>query len=166
MPIEFAFPLNHILIPDRMSTKTITTNTTTTIRACPNRTEIVNRKSKSIRFRESLGRGVQTKSKREKRNAAEKHGRAATYGPFKTMYNMPTIYVALGNTDPPEQQAYTTTFRPWEVVGPPMGGGVARPALTPRDQTSNYTENELAASFSRTSGRSLGLPWRWWRVQR
>ena len=28
--------------------------------------------------------------------------------------------LALGNTDPPEQQAYTTTFRPWEVVGPPM----------------------------------------------
>ena len=28
--------------------------------------------------------------------------------------------LALGNADPPEQQAYTTTFRPWEVVGPPM----------------------------------------------
>ena len=37
----------------------------------------------------------------------KKQGRAATYGPSKTMYNMPTIYVyvALGNTDPPEQQA-------------------------------------------------------------
>ena len=58
--------------------------------------------------------------------------------------------LALGNTDPPEQQAYTTTFRPREVVGPPMEV-VARPTLTPRDQTSNYTENELQASFSRAS---------------
>ena len=31
--------------------------------------------------------------------------------------------LALGNTDPPEQQAYTTTFRPREVVGPSGGGG-------------------------------------------
>ena len=30
--------------------------------------------------------------------------------------------LALGNTDPPEQQADTTTFRPREVVGPPMQG--------------------------------------------
>ena len=58
--------------------------------------------------------------------------------------------LALGNTDPPEQQAYTTSFRPWEVVGPPMEV-VARPTLTPRDQTLNYTENELPASFSRAS---------------
>ena len=42
--------------------------------------------------------------------------------------------LALGNTDPLEQQAYTTTFRPREVVGPPMEA-VARPTLTPRDQT-------------------------------
>ena len=28
--------------------------------------------------------------------------------------------LALGNTDPPEQQAYTTTFRPRGVVGPLM----------------------------------------------
>ena len=58
--------------------------------------------------------------------------------------------VALGNTDLPEQQAYTTTFRPREVVGPPMEV-VARPTLTPRDQTLHYTENELPASFSRAS---------------
>ena len=58
--------------------------------------------------------------------------------------------LALGNTDPPEQQAYTTTFRPWEVVGPAVEV-VARPALTSRDETSNYTENELAVSFSRAS---------------
>ena len=57
---------------------------------------------------------------------------------------------ALGYADPPEQQAYTTTFRPREVVGPPMEV-VARPALTPRDQTLNYAENELPASFSRAS---------------
>ena len=58
--------------------------------------------------------------------------------------------LALVNTDPPEQQACTSTFRPYEVVGPPMEV-VACPALTPRDQTSNYTANELAASFSRAS---------------
>ena len=28
--------------------------------------------------------------------------------------------LALGDTHLPEQQAYTTTFRPREVVGPPM----------------------------------------------
>ena len=45
-----------------------------------------NRKSKSFRFQECFGRGVQTESKRGKRNAAENHERAATYGPSKTMY--------------------------------------------------------------------------------
>ena len=58
----------------------------TALRACPNRIEIVNHKSKSIRFRECFGRGVQTESKHENRNTAEKHRRAATYGSFKTMY--------------------------------------------------------------------------------
>ena len=60
--------------------------------------------------------------------------------------------LALGNTDPPEQQAYTTIFRHRKVVGPPMEA-VARPTLTPRDQTLFIpgTENELPASFSRAS---------------
>ena len=74
------------------------------VRACPNRIGNRKRKSKSsggwvkvkvklphfhvsdvFRFHPCFGRGVQTESKREKINAAEKHGRAATYGPFKTM---------------------------------------------------------------------------------
>ena len=55
---------------------------------------------------------------------------------------------ALGNTDPLDQQACATIFRPREVVGPPMEG-VARPRLTPRDQTLSFTVNELPASFSR-----------------
>ena len=46
--------------------------------------------------------------------------------------------LALGNTDAPEQQAYTTTLRPREVVRPPMEV-VARLTLTPWDQTLNYT---------------------------
>ena len=58
--------------------------------------------------------------------------------------------LALGNTGPPEQQADTMTIRPREVVGPPMEV-VARPTLTPQEQTLNYTENELPASFSRAS---------------
>ena len=58
--------------------------------------------------------------------------------------------LALGNTDPPEQQAYTTTFRPLEVVGLIMEV-VPRPTLMPLDKTVNYTENELPASFSRAS---------------
>ena len=58
--------------------------------------------------------------------------------------------LALDNTDPPEQKADTTTFRPRMVVGPPMEV-VARPTLTSRDQTLNYTENELPGSFSRAS---------------
>ena len=64
----------------------------------------------------------QKKTKREKRNAAEKHGRAGTYGAFKTTVCTRTHAdnLALGNTDPPEQKAYTTTFRPREVVAPPM----------------------------------------------
>ena len=44
------------------------------------------------------------------------------------------------NTDPPEQQAYMT-FRPWEVVGLPMGV-VARSTLTPRDKSFNYYSSE------------------------
>ena len=44
--------------------------------------------------------------------------------------------LALGSTYPPEQQACTTTFRPREVVGPPMEV-VARLTLTPRDYTGN-----------------------------
>ena len=42
-------------------------------------------------------------------------------------------HLALGNTDAPEQQAYTTAFRPPEVVGLPMEV-VVRPTLTPRVQ--------------------------------
>ena len=38
--------------------------------------------------------------------------------------------LALGNTDPPEQQACKTTIRPREVVEPPMEV-VARPTWTP-----------------------------------
>ena len=49
--------------------------------------------------------------------------------------------IALGNTSPTQQQAYTT-FRPLDVVGPPIDV-VARPTLTPRDQNFNYTENCL-----------------------
>ena len=41
--------------------------------------------------------------------------------------------LALGSIDPPEQQAYTTAFRPPEVVGLPMEV-VVRPTLTPRVQ--------------------------------
>ena len=59
--------------------------------------------------------------------------------------------LGLGNTDPPGQQADTTIFRPPEVVGPPMEVVVARPTLTPRDQTFDHVENELPASFSRAS---------------
>ena len=42
--------------------------------------------------------------------------------------------LALGNTDPPGQQAYTTTFQPREVVGPLLEV-VARPTLPSWDQT-------------------------------
>ena len=59
-------------------------------------------------------------------------------------------HLALGSTDPPQQKAVTTTIRPREVVGPPMEV-MARPTLTPRDHTLNYTENELPTSFSRAS---------------
>ena len=33
--------------------------------------------------------------------------------------------LALGNRNPPEQQADTTAVRPREVVGPPGGGGAS-----------------------------------------
>ena len=80
---------------------------------------------------------------------AENMGELQPTGRSKLLY-VHADNLALGNTDPPEQQAYTTTFRPREVVGPPMEV-VARPTLPPRDQTLNYTENELPASFSRAS---------------
>ena len=56
-------------------------------------------------------------------------------------------HLALGNTDPPQQQADTSTIRPREAVGPPLEV-VARPTLTPQDQTLNCTstENELQSS--------------------
>ena len=76
-------------------------------------------------------RGVQAESKREKNYAGEKQRNAATYGPFKTTVCAHADNLALGNTDPPEQQAGATTFRPREVVGALMEV-VARPALTPR----------------------------------
>ena len=88
-----------------------------------------NRKSKLIRFRKCFRRGVRTESKCEHRNKGEKRRRATTYGPFITMYQVPDThadYLALGNTDPPQQHA-RRQFDP---------------------------------------GRSLGLPWRWWRAQR
>ena len=58
--------------------------------------------------------------------------------------------LALGSTDPPEQQAYKTIFRPWEVVGLPMEV-VVRPTFDAPGSNFKYTENELPASFSRAS---------------
>ena len=123
------------------------------LRACPNRIEIVNRKSKSIRFRECFGRSVQAESKREHRKAAEKHGRAATYGPFKTMHTC--------RQSSARQHRSTRAAGTHNIPTPggrwaSHGGGapmevVARPALTPRVQTLNCTENELPASSSRAS---------------
>ena len=118
------------------------------MRVCPNRIENRKRKSKSIRFRECFQRGVQTESKREMRNAAEKHGRAATYGPFKTMNTCRQSSV--------RQHRSTRAAGIHDDISTPGGrwashGGVARPTLTLRDQTLNFTENELLASFSRES---------------
>ena len=75
---------------------------------------------------------------------AKNNGELQPTGRSKLLTVRTCTHAALGNTDPPQQQADTTTFRPREVVGPPMEV-VARPTLTPRDQTSNYTENELPA---------------------
>ena len=66
----------------------------------------------------------------------KKCGRAATYGPFKTIYTCRQSRARQHR--PPEQQTYTTTVGPREVVGPAMEV-VARPTLTPPDQTLNYT---------------------------
>ena len=54
-------------------------------------------------------------------------------GPFATVCTH-AGNLALGNTDPPQKQANATVIRFREVVGPPMEV-VARPTLTPRDQT-------------------------------
>ena len=68
---------------------------------------------------------------------------------YHGMYDVTTHAdnLALGNTDPPEQQAYTTIFRHRKVVGPPMEA-VARPTLTPRDQTLNYTPYSSGPSIA------------------
>ena len=119
-----------------------------TLRACPGRIEIVNRKSKSTRFRECFGRGVQTEPNMKREMHPKNIEELQPTGRTKLCTHADNL--ALGNTDPPEQQAYTTTFRPREVVGHPMEV-MARPTLTPRDQNSNYTENEVPASISRAS---------------
>ena len=59
----------------------------------------------------------------------------------------------LGNTDPPEQ-AYTTTFRPWEVVGPSMEV-VARPTLTPRDPLRTNFQPHSRGHHAQTISNSL-----------
>ena len=122
-------------------------------RACPNRIEIVINKSKSIHFRGCFGRGVQTASKRENINAAERHGRASTFGPFKIMCTC--------RQSSARQHRSTRAAGTHNIPTPggrwaSHGGGapmevVARPALTPRVQTLNCTENELPASSSRAS---------------
>ena len=81
---------------------------------------------------------------------AKNNGELQSTGRSKLCTRTHADNLALGNTDPPEQQAYTTVFRPREVVGPHMEV-VACPTLTLRDQTLDYTENELPASFSRAS---------------
>ena len=70
--------------------------------------------------------------------------------------------LALGNTDQPQKRTSATTIRSREIVGPattirsrevvgPPLEEVARPTLTPRDQTLNYNKNGLPTSFSRAS---------------
>ena len=102
----------------RLISRPISAETCKTLRACPNRIENRKRKSKSIRFRgECFGRCVQTESKCENRNAAENHGRAATYAPFKTM-NTHAHNLTFDNMDPPEQLAYTRRhFDPGRSLG-------------------------------------------------
>ena len=88
------------------------------------------------------------KVKREMR--VKNNGEMQTNGPFKTTACTHVDNLALGYTHPPEQQADTTTMRPRDVDGSPMEV-VARPTLSPWDQTINYTGNELPTSFSRAS---------------
>ena len=77
---------------------------------------------------------------------AKNNGELQPTGGSKLCIHADNLLRVLCNTDPPEQQAYTTAFRPREVVGPPTEV-VARPTLTPLDQTLHHTENELPASF-------------------
>ena len=111
-------------------------------RASPNRIEIVNRKSKSVRF-EGVLDVLSKQNQNVKREKQPKNmGGLQPMGCSKLCTHADNL--ALGNTDPPEQQAYTTIFRPREVVGPPMEV-VARPTLTPRDQTLNYIEKKTSS---------------------
>ena len=115
------------------------------LRACPNRIENRKRTSKSIRFRECFRRCVE--SKRKKRNAAEKRGRAATYGPFITMNTCQQSSF--------RQHRSTGAAGIHDNISTPSMEVVARPTLTPRDQTLNHTEHELPALFSRACGNHL-----------
>ena len=72
---------------------------------------------------------VSKQSKREKTLQAENNGELQTTGCSKLYTHADNL--ALGNPDPPEQQADTTAIRPRDVVGPPMEA-VAHPTLTPR----------------------------------
>ena len=107
-----------------------------------------NRKSKSFRFQECFGRGVQTESKRGKRNAAENHERAATYGPSKTMYTC--------RQSSARQHRSSRAAGIHDDISTPggrwasHGGGGASDVDAPGSNL-NYIENELPASYSRES---------------
>ena len=119
------------------------------LRACPNIIQIVKIVNRNQFVFESVLDVVSKQNQNVKREMQPKNmGELQPTGRSKLCTHADNL--ALGNTDPPEQQAYTTTFRPWEVVGPPMEV-VACPTLTHRDQTLSYTENELPASCSRAS---------------
>ena len=119
------------------------------VRACPNRIETVNLKPKSIRFRECFGRGAQTESKREKRNAAETHRELQPTGRSKLCPHAENL--ALGNTVHQSSRRTRRHIDPRRSLGLPWRWWRARPMLTPRNQTLNFTKSELPAIFSRAA---------------
>ena len=120
-------PSYHIRIPPRKTVRYTYSSTPSILRVCPKRIEKRNHKSYSFRFR-----GVRTESKSEIEIQAKSNGEHNLLGPFATVHTCRDL--ALGNTNPPQKQANATAFRFREIVGPPMEV-VARPTLTPRDQT-------------------------------
>ena len=89
-------------------------------------------------FDKCFGRGCPNRIKTWKKKCGRKTTESCDLRAVQNDVRTHADNLALGNTDPPEQQAYTTTLRPREVVRPPMEV-VARLTLTPWDQTLNYT---------------------------
>ena len=121
-------------------------------RTCPKRIENRNRKNENrnyLVFETILDEVSKQKSACENRNPREKQPRPQPSGRSQLAH---TCSILLRSATPIHHRGKQTRSR--KVAGPAKEVA-ARPTLTPRDQTSNYTENELPISISRASSSTF-----------